>query len=369
MSTLTVRIAAVLHLALALGLVLVPLFAGLGFERSLATGLLAAVTSPLVTISLVRQAQRRGETRMGQAGRVALITNLALLLPSLVTGALVEAIQQPCEPDAGVLFMLLIAGGNVAVGTALGLAAVLLRVRAWAPRAIVAVVLVGALVGVLSRFYTEPQIFIFSSPWGFWPGSVYDEALAVDVRLWSFRAYSTLLAGAVFYLAVAFTDERLLATWKPQLKPLAAALLFASGAAYAHQSGHETGWNLDRASVQQALRTRVETEHFIIHVDPSVSADRLKRIVEDHEHRYQQLIGFFEAEPNGKVTSFVYRDRNQKARLMGARRTQIARPWAREIHIDGFTVPHRVLNTSWPMYSRGPRRAGPSRYRRWRACS
>ncbi|MCA9189394.1 MAG: hypothetical protein KDA99_27405, partial [Planctomycetales bacterium] len=28
---------------------------------------------------------------------------------------------------------------------------------------------------------------------------------------------------------------------------------------------------------------------------------------------------------------------------MGAGRTQIARPWARQIHIHGFDVPHRVL--------------------------
>ena len=341
--TNTTRIAIALHVALALALAFVPLFDGLGFERALATGLLAAITSPAVSISMIRHAQRLGPQGMGRVGRRALLTNLLLLLPSTLTGVVVELIQQPCEPDAGLLFMILLAGGNIVFGTALGCAAALARFRGWAPYAIVGTVLIGALVMVLVRFYNEPQIFIYSTPWGYWPGSVYDEALAVDLRLWAFRGYSTLLAATIFSIAATFSDEQIRPRLRLQPSALAGITLLATATLWAYSTGPDIGWRLDRQAVQDALRATVETEHFIIHADPSVSPERLRRIAQDHEHRYSQLIGFFEAEPNGKVRSFVYKNRDQKAKLIGARGTQIARPWAREIHIDGFSVPHRIL--------------------------
>ena len=340
--TLMVRIALVLHVLLALGLAFVPLFDGLGFERSLATGLLTAVTSPLVTISLVRRG-RKVPASFATIGQRALITNLMLLLPTVAAGAIVEVIRQPCEPDAGLVFILLVAGGNAVFGTALGSLASLFTLRGWAPYVVVSGVLVAALVGVVLRFYVHPQIFIYSAPWGFWPGSLYDEALAVDARLWAFRGYSSLAAATLFSLAYAFCDLSLHPTWKPRIGALVATATFGVATLWAADQGRQIGWNLDREAVQAVLRARVETEHFIIHIDPSVPIERLERIAEDHEHRYAQLKVFFEAEPNGKVNSFVYRDRNQKAELIGARGTQIARPWNREIHIDGFSVPHRIL--------------------------
>ncbi len=353
------RIAIGLHILLAVALSFLPLFDGLGFERALATGLLAAVTSPVVTVSLIRRAQTIGPQGLPTVGRRALLFNGLLLLPSTLAGALVEALQQSCEPDAGLLFMVLVAGGNVLVGTALGSAAALVRFRPWAPFAGIAAVLIGALVMVVVGFYTEPQIFIYSAPWGYWPGSLYDEALAVDARLWAFRGYSTMAAGAVFALAAAFTDDQIRPTFRPRFGWLLAAVPFIAAAIWAYGKGPDIGWRLDREAVERALRTRVETDHFIIHVDPSVTAERLARIVEDHEHRYQQLKAFFEAEPDGKVVSFVYRNRSQKGRLMGASGTQIARPWAREIHIDGFNVPHRVLKHELAHIFAGAKATGP----------
>lgn len=356
----TTRIAWALHAALAVGLAFVPLFDGLGFERALSTGLLSTLTSPWVTIGIIRRSQRDGlELGLAPAAKTAVLLNLAMLLPSIGVGVVVELVRQPCEPDAGLLFMALIAGGNAVFGTALGAAASLVVFRAWMPTATVIAVLVVALGAVVLRFYSHPQIFVYSAPWGYWPGSLYDEALAVDARLWAFRGYSTALAATVLATALAFSDPRIRPTYKPRLVPLLAAVILAGTTVWAAVKGVDVGWNLDRGAVQSVLRTRVETDHFILHVDPSVSAERLRRIVEDHEHRYQQLIKFFEAEPTGKVVSFVYRNPQQKARLMGALNTQIARPWAREIHIDGFNVPHRVLKHELAHIFAGAKARGP----------
>ncbi|MEL7372266.1 MAG: tetratricopeptide repeat protein, partial [Myxococcota bacterium] len=158
---------------------------------------------------------------------------------------------------------------------------------------------------------------------------------------------------------VAFSNEQIRPQARPQLAILLSGVLLVILTLWALRAGRDIGWNLDRDAVQESLRTRVETDHFIIHVDPSVSPERLRRIVEDHEHRYRQLTTFFKTEPDGKIVSFIYRNRAQKARLMGAQRTQIARPWNREVHIDGFRVPHPVLKHELAHVFAGKLATGP----------
>ncbi len=354
-----VRILFALHIGLAVTLVFVPLFDGLGFERAFATGLLASITSPILTIGLVRQAQRTRTLGLDHVARRALLLNAACLLPSLAAGALAEAVRQSCEPDIGIVFLLLVAGGNVVFGTALGCVAALVPWRRGAAHALVGLVLVSALIGVVMRFYSDPQIFFYSSPWGFWPGSLYDEALSVDVRLWAFRGYSSLFAATLLAGAFAFSNEQSQFQARPRSGRLVAAVLLGSATIWAYVEGREIGWNADRASVEAALRAVVETEHFVIHVDPTVHPDRLERIAEDHEHRYAQLKEFFQTEPDDKISSYIYRDRNQKAELIGARGTQLARPWNREIHINGFQVPHRILKHELAHVFAGARARGP----------
>ena len=53
------------------------------------------------------------------------------------------------------------------------------------------------------------------------------------------------------------------------------------------------------------------------------------------EFRFQQVSTFFGAPPPGKVTVWWYRDAAEKQRLVGAEHTQFAKPWRREVHVNG----------------------------------
>lgn len=338
-----VGVAWALHGALALGLCFVPLFDTLGFERAFAAGLLSALTAPAVALALLRRARARRGAPLLAVGGGALAHNLALLAPHLVAGVGVELVNQPCDQQEGLLFLVLLAGGNAAFGTALGLLAGALAPRPRWAGAAVALTLLGAVAAALYRVYAEPQIFIYSAPFGFWPGSLYDEELTVSAALWAFRGYTLAFAATLALLARAFTDAALAPQRLPRPLALGAAALAGLATWGAHQAGGELGFDLDRSSVQDALSLRLETEHFVIYADPALPRAQLPRLLADHELRWAQLHRFFGVAPEGRITSFVYRDTDQKARLMGAGRTQIARPWAQEIHIHGFEVPHGVL--------------------------
>lgn len=333
------------HAIAALALAFVPLFDALGFERAFVTGLVSAITSPIVATSLLRRARERGGEDPARVFFHALLVNAVMLIPTILVGYLVEAVAQPCDPEEGIAFVVLVAGGNAVMGTALGIAGGALAYRRGVPFIAITLALLGFLGAALARLYSEPQIFVYSAPFGFWPGSIYDEELAVDARLVAFRIYSTLLAFTILAVARLFIDRKTLVVTTQRLPVLGllGALALAAVTWRAQLAGEAVGFDLDRESVRTRLSHVERTDHFVIHIDPTVTSTQARRIREDHELRFAQLDRFFGGAPSGVITSFVYRDTSQKAALMGAGRTQVARPWAREIHLNGFDFPHTVL--------------------------
>lgn len=339
------RLALGLHAALALVLCFVPLFDVLGFERAFATGILTAFTSPMIAAALLGRARARGGGDLFHLTAGSLGLNLALLLPAIVAGSAIEQLSQPCDREAGLVFLLLAAGGGAVFGSVLGTGLGVLSARRrtqWLLGGIVLSLFLGA---ALLRAYREPQIFAFSHPFGFWPGSIYDEELAVSGAFWAFRGYTLLLSAAALFLLRGFTDgDRLeLQLRRPRWESLSLAAVLAALALRVGLSGEALGFDLTRGSIEDALARRVVTERFEIFVDPSATKEQIAALELDHELRYQQLSRFFGVAPAGRIKSFVYRDVDQKAALMGARHTQVARPWAKEIHIHGFAHPHPVL--------------------------
>jgi tetratricopeptide (TPR) repeat protein len=191
----------------------------------------------------------------------------------------------------------------------------------------------------------EPQIFVYSVPFGWWPGSIYDEQLAVTSTLVAFRGYTFFYGLTIAALVRAFLDreQMLLSLGQPRLTAIAGTVLLAAVTSSLSRSGESLGFDLTRETIERELSRKVETDELEIYIDPSATPAQVESIVLDHRFRYDQLARFFDSRPNGKIKSFVYRDAAQKQRLMGAGDTQISRPWANEIHIDGFSHPHPVL--------------------------
>jgi tetratricopeptide (TPR) repeat protein len=339
------RIALLLHVLLAIGLCFVPLFDVLGFERALASGLLAGPTSAAIGVSMVRAARLSGGGDLARLASYAIGISLLLLVPTMVAGIIVELANQPCDQEQGFLFLLLVAGGNALFGAALGIAAATISARRFLPGILIAAVFILFLTHALYSLYSEPQIFIYSVPLGFWPGSLYDEELSVSPALWAFRGFTLLAAFALVAFVRMFADARTVEVSfaRPRVTALLGTMVLALVAIAVYRNGERLGFDLSRGTIERELSRRVRSEHFDLFISPSVTPEQVARLEEDHELRYRQLTRFFGYEPEGRIKSFVYANADEKARLMGAANTQIARPWAQEIHINGFDVPHNVL--------------------------
>ncbi len=329
-------VATLAHLGLAVGLCFVPLFDVLGFERAFATGLLAALLSPAVAFGTARA----GEASSWIVFRSALSWNLGLLLPTVLAGLAVEYQANTCDPATGAWFMVLLAGGNTLFGTALGTLVATVAPRALPATSIIVAVHLFFLGWVLRDLYQDPQIFAYALPLGFWPGSLYDESLTVTPALWAHRGLLGLWSLALLFLAELLKKG---ASWPVRARAAFLSLGLGAAAVTVALNGESLGFAADRGTVLKALSRTLATPHFIIHVDPSTSLEQQQLLREEHELRFAQLQAFFGRAPDGLIHSYVYRDTAQKAALMGASDTMIARPWEKEVHVHGAEVPHPVL--------------------------
>ncbi|MFB6265079.1 MAG: tetratricopeptide repeat protein, partial [Bradymonadaceae bacterium] len=205
----------------------------------------------------------------------------------------------------------------------------------------------------------EPPIVGHQMLLGYFSGSIYDEALAVPSSLVAYRGMNALwLAAALAGLEVRRAVDRGGAVgW-----PLVAAVALTVGAAGLWYYRKPLGVGIDRGYVADQLGGRTTTEHFVIHYPQTRRFLRqVERLERDHEFRYREMRAFFETDPadGGRLHSFVYPDRDTKARLMGGRSTMVAKLWLGEIHVLWPRYGHHLLAHELAHLFTEPFGAGP----------
>lgn len=339
------KVALAVHLALAVALSFFPLFDVLGFERAFVTGLVSAPSMAAIALGLLAQARRRPvPPSVPRLAAEATLLAGSLLVPTLLAGLFVELARRPCDPGEGAALLFLTAGVSGVYGAALGLMAGLVARRRLVGGLLVAGALLLGLLASLYRLYAEPQIFVYDLAFGYWPGSIYDEEVGLAGALFAHRAHTLLASAAIIAIAHALSRPGRLEPSLGELPRREGAFALALVVLFLWTRGQGEAWGFDvrRSTVERALSRVVRTAEYTLRTDPSVPAEQLARIADDVAYRHAELVQFFGRAP-AHLTIYLYRDVPQKRSLMGAARTQIAKPWSREIHIHGFEVPHGVL--------------------------
>ncbi|MEK7706100.1 MAG: hypothetical protein AAB426_14160 [Myxococcota bacterium] len=330
----------------------VPLANLLGYELSLAVGLLGAVTS--LTIGL-------GAAREDVSGLVAVRRTLTRALLHLVAPlALVSANAlrvRNCDYLEGLAFFFVLPVVGALYGAALGLVVGRLLPRQRAVRALSALVIAtGHITRTLWALYTEPPIFAYDHLWGHFSGSLYDEVIRIDATMIAWRL-GTLLRVVAAVLGVLALERVALrrSRW------LVGALLVVLPLGYDTLAGQRLGFRATRAQIEQVLSTTIERPGLIVHLSPHTDRERALAIVAEHAFRLQDLSLRLHVQLEGPVHSYVYDSEASKRRLMGAAATVITKPWLREIHIHAPRtgdpiLAHEMVHIVASAFGKGPLR-------------
>ena len=223
-----------------------------------------------------------------------------------------------CDPEIGVAFWILIPSISLFWGLALGS---LIGRYAKSPILTIFLVLFLELIWVLFRLAFEPPIQVYEWFFGWFAGSLYDEAINIPTPLILSRVVVFLFAVAVSLWIVLQKKYRSIS-----LMPFVLAFYILLTKPALHH---------DQYSVRQGLGSQIESEHFLIYYDESKT--QISTFIQDAEFRYWQLQKFFEEDPvdwrGRKIEIFLYPDTDTQYRLMGSRNTMVARPWTHQMHI------------------------------------
>jgi hypothetical protein len=359
------------------GLVLVPLFGVPGFELALALSIALGLLGGGTGIAAAAQERRLllgvnprppGATReqapgaaVGRALGAALVLNVGVLVPPFVAATLFALLRTACDPFELVGFFPLLTLPSALLSAAAG---VLCGFKAKRPAG--AVGLYALLVGVSAvptvwPIVLGPQVYAFNHFLGHMPGPLYDEALVITPALGWFRLETLLWTWVLAGLTAALLDPSSGNLGRSGLRPgwLAVLALPLTAIVLMETRGPELGLRMTDAYLAETLGGVRETEHFRLHYPRGKPREEVDRLARDMEFRWMQTQRFLGVAPTGRIRVWLYKDEKQKQRLVGAGRTQYAKPWLLALHIQDKPFPHNTLHHELAHVMAAPAGGGP----------
>jgi tetratricopeptide (TPR) repeat protein len=344
------------------GLVFLPLFGLPGFELGLALSIAVGTLGGGVGIAAAAQERRHllgQEPRLQQLPRperpgqtvalavgTALVINGAVLVPPFLSSTLYALFSTECDPFELVGFYPLLTLPSAVLAATAGV------LCGFGGRRAGQGVLAYTGLVLLSGLHTAwpivfgPQVYAFNHFLGHLPGPLYDEALAVTPRLGWFRLETLLLSALLALLTALCLDVRSGRLSRPRRSPaswVGVAVLVAAVAVF-EARGPALGLRMTHAALSEELGGIRDTPHFRLHYPRGMDREAVERMVRDLEFRHMQLSGFLGGAPSERLHVYLYRDEAEKQRLVGAGRTQFAKPWLYELHIHERGFPHTSLH-------------------------
>jgi len=306
-------------------LLTLPLTNVFGYEFSALNALLLSFLSGLFSISffnsLVKENQKFNVENYLSALRWMLFLPFAIsVLNSIIFGF--------CSFIDGLIFYLVITSPSVIIGSALG-TAIFVSVKKFRIISFIILYLFILFIPVL-EIYFNPQVYLYNPLFAYFPGTIYDEGLSVDLKLTFYRILNLIFFSTILYFSIGWANKGI--AIRKKLNFLISALIVA-GLFYFVVSP-SLGFSTTESSLKENLSYHVESKHFTLNADKRIEKKVIQQIVLNQEYYYSWLSNFFKEEPSTKIKSFVFFDSEQKKNLFGAGTADVSKPWLNSTYVS-----------------------------------
>ena len=317
-----------------------PLTNYLGYEFSIFNSIIIIFLTGFYSIFYLKKIIIGEEAKNKIYKTLACISFILLLIPFLISFfSLFKVITCPIKD--GILFYTFLTIPAPIIGIALGILSFSFSKRFSLILFILSIFII-ALIPVF-EIYFNPQVYFYNPIVGFFPGTIYDEGIEVDLKLMIYRILDLLFFTSIIFLVL----RALLSASRYSLKiawmysiivPLAFIILSS-----------DFGYSTTPSRIKSELDKTISSEHYEIHYSSAINDTLINVITLHHEFYYSELERFFNIKPKKKIISLIFNNREQKKRLFGTANADMAKPWIPEIYIsvDNYdkTLKHEIAHS------------------------
>lgn len=298
-----------------------PLTDALGFEYSAIFGIILSLFAGIYSASFCRS-ENAGADVLFRRNKIQFA--VMFLLPLLL--AVLKSILFPkCPYFEGIIFYFVITLPAMLLGISLGYFS--LRISSRFAYVIFVILWLIVLLMPVKEIYSNPQVYFYNSFIGYFPGTIYDEDIPIDHKLIAYRVLIVAMSFFIFLLS----DFRF---GKIKFSGAFRSLILAFTVFIFGLLKPLLGLATDLGTMKSKLGAELETEHFIINYPKDFDKDKAELIALSHEYYYDNLENSFGVRASAKIRSFIFKNGEQKGRLFGANRADVAKPWLRQIYIN-----------------------------------
>lgn len=337
-----IKSAAVILAAADLFMLSFPLLNILGYEYSAVNAVLITFLSGLSVIQTLKKNELSSENLFQFLQKMFSDFLILLIIPFTLSLAAALFIKN-CGLWDGVLFYLVITVPSVIVGGSLAVISFFFMRRF--SRLLFVILFAAVLSTALAEFYFNVQVYFFNPVFGYYPGTIYDEALTVTSGMALYRLLNVIFFGAAGYIFLyAIINKKyysLKASW------LAAGCLILSSLFLLFFKS-SLGFATTESRLRSELTGNVETRHFTIWFDSHIDREKIENLALYHEYYYREAARYLNTEPKEKIRSYIFLDASQKGRLLGSAAADFAMIWKKLICIDfgnyDATLKHEIAH-------------------------
>jgi hypothetical protein len=253
--------------------------------------------------------------------------NLCLLLIPLLVVCLNELRLGSCGFFSGLAFYLLLPVVSVILVTTVVIFCWRVAQRSWPAVGLFSGIIITSMLFTGGRLLFGVATFAYNPFFGWFPGPIYDAAIAIDSRLVLYRLL--VLVMALWWWALG-KNRRLV--WISSLMILTAFLF-----------ENRLGFYTSRSYLREQLSGRITSGSLTLFYDPKTeSLLNIENFLDDCRYWIDDLNAKLRTSDK-PITIYLYADVASKKRLMGAGYTLIGNPIHRELHLLPMQFPDTTL--------------------------
>lgn len=311
--SVTIALAALIGFNLLL--VQFPLSNSLGYEFSSLNAVLLFYLSGLLTLRWLKHFGKINSTLIA-----LLILNLSI--PFLII-VLYSFLTLFCSFTHGVLFYLVITIPAVYLGFTLALF-IHYSIRKFRQILYTLLFIFIALIPIID-IYFYPQVYFYNPIIAFFPGTIYDESLAVHLKMFTYRLFNIGFASLVIYLIYKDKERNKLVR--------NISIIFLCPVIFYFLSPY-IGYSTNYSTLKRELDRTVEAQNFNIHYSEKIDFESAALVALHTQYYYEKLVARLAETPKSKIDVFIFNNAHQKRELFGSGNADVAKPWLGQVYIN-----------------------------------